>query len=376
MEGCALIIAFGEGRNMTATKFLAALIAAFVCAAMSCAVAAGLEPQADKSVRHAESGWIFPNNVGPLKILTEAQALGGSGDVAASYAKGEGENRIVATVYVYPARSPALDASYDGAKSAIIAHVNGPLSMAQLWSEGPFTVGSDRLLTGRKAFYKLGLGPTSVATNLYFYDVGTWIVKVRVTGKETEDTLKIADAFVRALPWNSLRIAPGECTGYACTNARPVAIHAFVPEMLAMLFTDKAQITPEKSQVDCEASAMMASLAAPPKTNEKGLASPVEKVTDCRAGDVNVGVVRFVLPSEMLAKLVESPDGLTLSGPFTFVVARDGKMTHLAELHDGAMDASTTAAMIARLKAGSQVDFATRQSKDDKLSPVIRFIRQ
>jgi hypothetical protein len=50
-------------------------------------------------------------------------------------------------------------------------------------------------------------------------------------------------------------------------------------------------------------------------------------------------------------------------------------MTHLAELHDGVMDASTTAAMIARLKDGSQVDFATRQNKDDKLSPVIRFIR-
>jgi hypothetical protein len=334
---------------------------------------ATLENQPDKSVRHKESGWLFPKRVGSMDSLKDAKAIIGTEDVVAGYENGKGENRIIGDVYVYPRTSPALDASYAGANTAIVSLIRGPLSMNQLWSEGPFIVGTDRKLMGRKAFYKLGLGPTSVSTNLYFFDLGKWVVKVRVSGKENADAQKIANAFVKALPWESLKLAEFGCTGFSCTVTTPEPIHGLVPEIISMLMVDKAGFQAEKVDTICDPGALVASYAAAPKQGANGLAQPIEKVASCRVGKVSIGFIRFVLPPEMLSKLEDSPDGLSLRGPFSFVMAKDGDVTHMAELYDGTLDAAAITAMLSRVKDGKQIDFATQAGKD-KVQPIIRFI--
>lgn len=336
---------------------------------------ATLQAGPDNAAQHQQSGWVFPKKVGKLERKSEPTVIAGTNDVVAQYETGKGDNKIVTTVYVYASNSAALDASYDGAKAAIEQRLNGPLGMAQLWSEGPFTVGNTRKLMGRKSFFKGGLGPTSVADTLYHFDTGQWTVKIRMTGREELKSFEIGDAFVKALPWDSLSIADGQCTGYSCNVERPVPIHGLIPEMLAGLMVQKQGFTVDDSSAECTSSDIIASLAAKPKLNAEGLASPVEKVIDCKAGDQNVAFVRFVLPPDMLKKLETSPDGLTLSGPFTFAMVKTGKDAQLAELHDGKMDEASVDAALARIKASQQVVFSTWRPQTKALDPVIRFVK-
>ena len=331
-----------------------------------------LESQADKSLRHKESGWIFPRKVAGFETLGDAKGIDGTDDVAESYSKGKADDLITATVYVYPTNSPALDASYDGAKRAIVASM-GQRPLSQLWSEGPFIVGGERKLRGRKAFYKLGIGADSIGTLLYHYDVGDWAVKVRVTGKESLEVFKLADAFVRELPWTSLSGSGPNCTGYSCRVTRTEPIHGFVPEVIASLLTGKSGIVADGAEMPCDAAAVAAAFSSPPKPAPGG-ASPVEKVASCKVGDFDAAFVRVVVPQEMLTKLVESPDGLTLSGPFSFVIARKGDVSHYADLHDGVMDAASITAILDRVRQGKQVDFATGEGAKAQPHAVIRFV--
>lgn len=334
---------------------------------------ATLESGSNRAIQHKESGWVFPQKVGKLERTEAPTVIAGTDDVFARYKMGEGEKTINITVYVYPTKSEALDATYEGAKSAISERLKNPMSMAQLWSEGPFTVGTQRKFMGRKSFFKSGLGPDSVAENLYHYDTGQWTVKIRMTGREKIEATKIGNEFVKSLPWDSLNIVEGQCTGYACTINRPVPIHGFIPEMLAVMLTDKQAIKVDESGPECLASDIVANLSAAPQLNAKGLASPIEKVTNCRIGDRHVGFVRFVLPPAMLEEMVDLPDGLTLVGPFTFSIVKKGNDIELAELFDGIMDAPTMEAVLKRIQANNHVIFRTADSTSGRSTPVVRF---
>ncbi len=356
-------------------KFVLPITAMFLVPMLPAMAQATFQASPEKAVQHRESGWIFPKKVGKLDRKAEPTTIAGTNDVFAQYETGKGDNKIITTIYVYASNSAALDASYDGAKAAIEERLGGPITMAQLWSEGPFTVGSQRRLMGRKSFFKGGFGPTSVADTLYHFDTGQWTVKIRMTGREEARSFEIGDEFVRALPWDSLTIAEGQCTGYSCTTQRPVPIHGLIPEMLAGLMVQKQAFTIEDNDTECMASDIIAGLSATPKLNAEGLASPIEKVIDCKAGDRNVAFVRFVLPPDMLEKLVSSPDGLTLAGPFTFAMVQNGDGIDLADLHDGTMDSASIDAVLTRIKAKQQVVFTTWNAKTQDLKPVIRFVQ-
>ena len=139
------------------------------------------------------------------------------------------EEQYSATVYVYPPDSRAEDASLEGAKAAIVASLKS-VPLAQSWSEGPFRAGKEPVLVGEKAFYKIGIGPDSSQTNLYYFDTGKWVVKVRLSAQKTvKGTFQALDTFVRDLPWDSLGLTAESCTGSACRMDRAIAMHGMIP---------------------------------------------------------------------------------------------------------------------------------------------------
>lgn len=350
-------------------------IAALLPPVFPAMASATLESGPNDAIQHKESGWLFPKKVGTLDRKDKPSAISGTDDVFAQYETGKGGEKIITTVYLYPAKSVALDSSYSGAQAAIEQRLRGPLSLAQLWSEGPFTVGKQRKLMGRKSFYKGSLGPNSVADSLYYYDTGRWIVKIRMTGPEAAKAYEVGDEFVRSLPWDSLNIVEDECTGYSCTVSRPIAIHGMIPEMLATLLTKQNALSVDEGGPNCTSAQIVESLAAKPKLSAEGLASPVEKIANCRAGGQDVGFVRFVLPRPVLEKLETAPDGLTLTGPFTFATIKRGNDIELAELHDGAMDTKAVDGVLDRINAKRQVVFSTLNLKDGKTTPVMRHLK-
>jgi hypothetical protein len=353
-------------------RLLRHFLTGLTCFALSPAFAATLVKQEDGGVRHGESGWLFPPQIGGFEVVQDAQIVPRTDDVAASYGHGAKGKRITATIFVYAADSAAQDGSYAGAKQAIAASLRGGLN--QLWSEGPFLVGADRSLLGQKAFYKIGLGEDSGMTNLYFVDTGRWIVKVRITAERVEkDTFKTIDDFVRALPWTSLALDAARCSGPACSIARPMPIHGMIPETLALLLTSKSPDLDKDDGRLCEAGDFAAAIAAAPRPDVDGKGSPpVEMVHACTIGERRVNVVRFVLPDEIRTKMIDTPDGLTLRGPFSFAVVRDKAGTHYSELHDGMVDAPVAEAIIGRIAGNRQVDFANARRGAERPTPVIR----
>jgi hypothetical protein len=333
---------------------------------------ATLESGSNRAIQHKESGWVFPQKVGKLERVKAATVIAGTDDVLARYKTGKGENAIYISVYVYPTKSAVLDSTYEGAKSAIIERSKNPFPMARLWSEGPFTVGTQRKFMGRKSIFQSGLYPNSVVDNLYHYDTGQWTVKIRVTGREEIEANMIGDEFVKSLPWESLNIVEGQCTGYACSINRPVAIYGLIHETRAGMFADVEGIKVDESGPECLTSDIVARLSAAPKLNATGLGSLTEKVANCRIGDRHAGFVRFFLPPAS----VETPvlrDGLTLVGPFTFAMVKKGNDIELAELFDGVMDAPTMEAVLKRIQANNHAIFRIVDSTSGRSRPVVRF---
>jgi hypothetical protein len=102
---------------LTASRWIAALS---IVGGMS-AYAAELQNDDDGSVVHVASGWTFPSSIESFKREAEASSVPGTGhDAVAKYTHAvEGGAQINASVYIYPSRTQALDASIIGAKQAI-----------------------------------------------------------------------------------------------------------------------------------------------------------------------------------------------------------------------------------------------------------------
>jgi hypothetical protein len=130
--------------------------------------------------RHEYSGWQFTRQVGDFSRVMAPYTIDGNNDAGVRYENPAG---LTAVVEIYLGDSAATDATFDGAKASAgkSAHIE---------SERPFRVGAHK---GVKVEYE------GTQTTLYFFKEQRWTVKVLGSGSG-----KVLDAFVRALPWDSL----------------------------------------------------------------------------------------------------------------------------------------------------------------------------
>jgi hypothetical protein len=170
---------------------------------------------ADGAFQHHGSSWIFPQRIGGFDRVGAPQDVDGTVDVVAYYAKVAGSVRTTAVVSVYPPESAAAEATLASAKAAIEATLEAAKQGA-VRSEGQFKVGKQPELVGVKASYKADAAAGSLA-NLYFFDTGAWIVKIRgAAEKADKNSDPSLDDFVRGQRWENLELTDKNCTGTAC----------------------------------------------------------------------------------------------------------------------------------------------------------------
>lgn len=170
---------------------------------------------ADGAFQHHGSSWIFPQQIGDFVRIGAPQDVDGTVDVVAHYAKVAGSIRTTAVVSVYPPESAAAETTLANAKSAIESTLK-LAKQAAARSEAPFKVGKQPELVGVKASYQTDAAAGSLA-NLYFFDTGAWIVKIRGgTEQAGNDSDALLDDFVRGQRWESLELTDKSCTGTAC----------------------------------------------------------------------------------------------------------------------------------------------------------------
>jgi hypothetical protein len=326
-------------------------------------------------VKHAPSGWVFPGSVGEFVRSGEVEFAGATNDAVAHYERTANGLRNTATIYVYPPNSPAADAPLAGARQAIESGL-ASAGMAQSWSEGPFKVGKSPELVGEKSFYKIGIGPDSSQTNLYYFDTGRWVVKFRLSVQKTEkETFGLLDAFVRDQSWAELGLNAENCTGSACRVTRPIPVHGALPEQLALLLVGAKlkEVFPSRLEA-CDASALAAALTAPDA--QGAAAEPIRVVAACSQDKrIRASFLRMDLDQEIRDSIEsKSPDGLSLRGPITFMARSDGKETIFTTMFDGPLDAAAVEQMVGVLKGKLSTPFATADKNGKNPSLKIRFI--
>lgn len=144
--------------------------------------------------RHEFSGWQFVKQVGGFSRVKAPYTIDGNNDAGVRYVNASG---FTAVVEVYLADSAATDAKLDGAKESA-ARTAGETAHVQ--SERPFRIEANPSVHGTKVTYA---ADQNAQTSLYLFEAKRWTVKVLGTGSG-DDAIKAFDAFVRALPWDSL----------------------------------------------------------------------------------------------------------------------------------------------------------------------------
>lgn len=156
---------------------------------------------------HVDSGWMFPLNVGSFARVLQPYNIDGNNDAGAEYKQASEQMQGMVEVDVYAADSAATDASIDGAK-ATAARKAG--EGAKIESEQPFQIAAVKGLQGVRIKYATDAATPGGQTNLYYFTTDRWHVKVlaraKLAGNESNQAL---DAFVQALPWNTLGTNPG-----------------------------------------------------------------------------------------------------------------------------------------------------------------------
>lgn len=147
--------------------------------------------------RHEYSGWQFTKQVGGFSRVLAPYTIDGNNDAGVRYENASG---FTAVVEIYLADSAATDAKLDGAK-ATAARKAG--ESAHVRSEQPFQIKNHNALRGTRIAYATDEKSHAVQTNLYFFAADRWTVKVLGTGSGT-DAIDVLDAFVQALPWDTL----------------------------------------------------------------------------------------------------------------------------------------------------------------------------
>jgi hypothetical protein len=138
--------------------------------------------------RHEYSGWQFTKQVAGFSRVMAPYTIDGNNDAGVKYENAVG---LTAVVEVYVADSAAIDAQLDGAKASAARQAG---ASTHIQSEQPFQVGAHK---GVKVTY------AGAPTTLYLFKEQRWTIKVLGSGSD-ENAGKVLDAFVRALPWDSL----------------------------------------------------------------------------------------------------------------------------------------------------------------------------
>lgn len=174
-----------------------------------------LHAVADGAFQHHGSSWIFPQQIGAFVRIGAPQEVDGTIDVMAHYAKVEGSVRTTAVVAVYPPDSAAAETTLASMQAAIELMLKSTKQQA-VRAEERFRVGKEPELVGVKVSYEVGDAVGSL-TNLYFFDTGVWIVRIRGTAENAgKDSSRWLDDFVRGQRWESLELTDKTCTGSAC----------------------------------------------------------------------------------------------------------------------------------------------------------------
>ena len=349
------------------------LLLAFLCLlAAGTTAAQSFNKLADGSFQHPDSGWLFPQRVGEFEREKDPEFFGSARDGVASYTDAFEDN---ATVYVYSPRTDAIDASYSRSK-ALIEQDLKKYPLSQSWSEGPFRVGKAVPLVGEKIFFKVGIGPGSSHSYLFYFDTGPWIVKVRLSGPTADkDVFARVDGFVRELPWDSLGLAADSCTGTACRPERPMAIHGNALETIALLLVQKnvPRIFPKDAPA-CDPATIAAALDAEPAKGPDGTPQLINNSACVLGKATKANFIRLNLTDEITAKLGGGPDGLSLRGPISLVAVGNRKSSALSWLHDGKLDADGVSRILSTLENDAGPSFGTAKANGTDLKLVTRFL--
>jgi hypothetical protein len=143
--------------------------------------------------RHEYSGWQFAKQVGGFSRAMAPYTIDGNNDVGVRYENASG---VSAVLEVYLADSAAPDAKLDGAKASAAQKAG---ESAHIQSDRTFRIKAHKDLRGTKITY----AADAARTSLYFFETNHWTVKVLGTASG-DDASKVLDAFVRALPWDTL----------------------------------------------------------------------------------------------------------------------------------------------------------------------------
>jgi hypothetical protein len=149
--------------------------------------------------RHEHSGWLFPKQVGRFARVLAPYTIDGNDDVGAQY-QAAGESRLAVVVEIHAIDSAAAEAKLDGAKANAVRKAGDSASVT---AEQPFAIDTREGIRGIKVIYAAKSPGTQ--TTLYFFEMNRWVVKVLGhTATSVDANGKTLDAFVQALPWNTL----------------------------------------------------------------------------------------------------------------------------------------------------------------------------
>jgi hypothetical protein len=152
--------------------------------------------------RHADSGWIFPKQMGAFTRAGEPYTIDGNNDVGAEFVAGEaGGTQRRALVSVYFPDSAAAGADLSSAKAALLkGHQQGS-------AEQPFEIPRTPEVKGVRLTAAGDAVPGGSRSILYFFSAPSWIVTVVATVPAPDTGNDVfMDEFVRSLPWETLGV--------------------------------------------------------------------------------------------------------------------------------------------------------------------------
>lgn len=136
---------------------------------------------AEGAWQHEGSGWIFPKRIGASDRIGVPYTIDGNDDVGVQYVIPADEGNATATVEIYRRDSAAAG-----------AELGEPATVQ------PFTA-------AERIGVKAGFSPQeSARMTVYHFKTNDWIIVIRALSSSTTVIDAQLDAFVRALPWNTL----------------------------------------------------------------------------------------------------------------------------------------------------------------------------
>jgi hypothetical protein len=174
------------------------------------------------TIPHAAANAYFPERVGPFERSDVVQYDETGADVSASYNLVSGNDRLLISVYVYPA--PRIGAASGSGSTADVARAN--VCRQQMTDVGRVIETQPQYRDARRledgtAPAVAGLGPglnlrtvhsftgpfsgreqeVRSETDLYCYVAGRWLVKYRASSNAGFDVRDAIDTFIRTGPW-------------------------------------------------------------------------------------------------------------------------------------------------------------------------------